>query len=133
MAQISVAVLVGSLRKDSINRKLANALIKLGPPDFSFKELRIGDLPLYNQDDDTGNPPPAWTAFRERIKASDAVLFVVDGRAGLTLADRAVERDRVAADLQHPPRLRDAHRPGEPVRARPAAVLRRRGTAAHPS
>ena len=47
-----IGYVIGSLRKESNNRKLANALIRLGPPDFNFKELRIGDLPLYNQDDD---------------------------------------------------------------------------------
>jgi chromate reductase len=52
-----IGYLVGSLRKDSHNRKLANALIRLAPPDFNFKELRIGDLPLYNQDDDRSQAP----------------------------------------------------------------------------
>ena len=52
-----IGYVVGSLRKDSWNRKLANALIKLAPPDFNFKELRIGDLPLYDQDDDRSQAP----------------------------------------------------------------------------
>ncbi len=49
---LRIAVVVGSLRRDSFNRKLANALAKLAPADFSFEQLEIDDLPLYNQDDD---------------------------------------------------------------------------------
>jgi hypothetical protein len=71
----NVVVLVGSLRKDSINRKVAHALIKLAPPSLKPEIVEIGQLPLYNQDDDT-NPPEEWTAFRERIRAADALLFV---------------------------------------------------------
>src|SRR5579863_9892936 len=70
-----VAVIVGSLRKDSINRKVASALIELAPSSLKLDIIDIGQLPIYNQDGD-GNPPAAWTAFRERIKAADAVLFV---------------------------------------------------------
>ncbi|MGA7949905.1 MAG: NAD(P)H-dependent oxidoreductase, partial [Thiobacillaceae bacterium] len=51
MSQYPIAVLVGSLRKDSFNRKLANAVVKLAPAEFSFKQVPIGNLPLYNQDD----------------------------------------------------------------------------------
>ncbi|MGH9668074.1 MAG: NAD(P)H-dependent oxidoreductase, partial [Bryobacteraceae bacterium] len=47
MAQYQIAVVVGSLRRDSFNRQLANALVKLAPPEFSFKQVQIGDLPLY--------------------------------------------------------------------------------------
>jgi chromate reductase len=66
-----VAVIVGSLRKDSINRKVANALAELAP---AGRRLGIGDI-IYNQDGDD-HPPAEWTAFRERIRAADAVLFV---------------------------------------------------------
>ena len=52
MTNVQIAVLVGSLRKDSFNRKLADALAKLAPKTVSFKQLQIGDLPLYNQDAD---------------------------------------------------------------------------------
>ncbi|MDR3510732.1 MAG: NAD(P)H-dependent oxidoreductase [Caulobacteraceae bacterium] len=78
MAQaLTVAVLVGSLRKASFTRKVAEALTKLSPEGFSYKHVGIGQLPLYNQDlDDEGSPPEAWTAFRETIRACDAVLFV---------------------------------------------------------
>src|SRR5450755_4652027 len=70
-----VAVIVGSLRKDSINRKVANALAELAPSGLKLNIVEIGQLPIYNQDVDE-NPPAAWTAFRERIKSADAVLFV---------------------------------------------------------
>lgn len=71
----SVAVLVGSLRKASLNRKVAQALIALAPPSLSLKIIEIGDLPLYNEDID-GTPPAAYTTFRNSIASSDAVLFV---------------------------------------------------------
>lgn len=71
-----VAVLVGSLRKDSFNRKVANAIADLKPANLEFEQIAIGDLPSYNEDLETASPPPQWTAFRERIRASDAVLFV---------------------------------------------------------
>lgn len=75
MNQYQIAVVVGSLRKDSINRKLANALAKLAPSEFSFKLLSIGDLPLYNQDDD-GNPANSVKRLKSEILASQGVLFV---------------------------------------------------------
>lgn len=70
-----VAVVVGSARKDSLNRKVANALRELAPAGLRLAIVEIGHLPLYNQDLDE-NPPAAWTEFRGRIKAADAVLFV---------------------------------------------------------
>ena len=50
MSQYKIAVVVGSLRRDSFNHKLANALAKLAPAEFSFQQVQIADLPLYNQD-----------------------------------------------------------------------------------
>ena len=70
-----VAVIIGSLRKDSMNRKVANALIELAPSALKLRVVEIGQLPIFNPDDDE-NPPAAWTEFRERINAADAVLFV---------------------------------------------------------
>lgn len=70
-----VAVLVGSLRANSLNRKVAELLVRTGPNDLSLEIVGIGDLPLYNEDLDE-NAPREWQAFRERIKASDAILFV---------------------------------------------------------
>lgn len=70
-----VAVFVGSLRKGSINRMVAKALIGLAPAGLKLGIVEIGQLPLYNQDRDE-NPPPEWIQFRERVKAAAAVLFV---------------------------------------------------------
>jgi len=70
-----VAVIVGSLRKESLNRKMARALAALAPPALQFELVEIGQLPLYNQDDDD-QPSAAVTAFREQVAAADAVLFV---------------------------------------------------------
>jgi chromate reductase len=73
---INACVLVGSLRKASLNGKLANALISLAPSSMKLEIVEIGQLPLYNQDLDTNPPPAQWTAFRRRVIAADAVLFV---------------------------------------------------------
>ncbi len=70
----NVAVIVGSLRKESFTRKVARALAELGKPQLELEEIEIGNLPLYNQDLDTA-PPAEWTAFRDRVRASSAVLF----------------------------------------------------------
>jgi chromate reductase len=70
-----VAVIVGSLRKDSINRKVAHALAEVAPDGLKLDIVVIGQLPIYNQDGDD-NPPAEWTAFRERIQSAAAVLFV---------------------------------------------------------
>ena len=70
-----IGYVIGSLRKESINRKLANALIKLGPPDFVFKELKISDLPLYNQDDDKAQASVVQR-LKSELRAVDAVMFV---------------------------------------------------------
>ncbi len=75
MSQYTIAVVVGSLRKDSLNRKLAHALAQLAPKEFSFKFLEIGDLPLYNQDDD-GNQAGNVKRFKQEILAAHGVLFV---------------------------------------------------------
>ena len=75
MAAPKVAVVIGSLRKDSFNRQLAQAVRKLAGDKFEFLEAGIGDLPLYNQDDDA-NFPAASTRFKHLIESADAVLFV---------------------------------------------------------
>lgn len=71
----SIAVLVGSLRKDSLNKKMAAVLTKLAPQGLTLSVVEIGALPLYNFDDEA-NPPAAWTAFRQTIKPMAGVLFV---------------------------------------------------------
>ena len=70
-----VAVIVGSLRKESLNRKMAKALARDGAASLKLEIVEIGDLPLYNQDVEA-DPPPAAVAFKARVKAADAVLFV---------------------------------------------------------
>jgi chromate reductase len=70
-----VAVLVGSLRKGAFSRMTADALAALAPAGLELQIVEIGQLPLYNQDEDTA-PPAAWAAFRASVKAADAVLFV---------------------------------------------------------
>jgi chromate reductase len=75
MTQLKIGVVVGSLRKDSFNRKLAKGLIRLAPADTAFSQIEIGDLPLYNQDDD-GNPSAAVKHLKAEITASAGILFV---------------------------------------------------------
>lgn len=75
MDQYQIAVVVGSLRKDSFNRKLAHALAKLAPPAFSFQQIDIGDLPLYVQDHDA-NPAEPVKRLKKEIAASQGLLFV---------------------------------------------------------
>ena len=75
MSKYNIAVIVGSLRKDSFNRKLANAIVKLAPSEFTFKQVQIGDLPLYNQDDDT-NQAESVKRLKNEIKAAQGLLFV---------------------------------------------------------
>lgn len=75
MSKYQIAVVVGSLRKDSFNRKLANAIVKLAPPEFSFKQVQISDLPLYNQDDDA-NQAKSVKQLKNEIKGAQGILFV---------------------------------------------------------
>jgi len=74
---MKVAVLVGSLRRESFSRKTAKTLVEIAPESMALEIVEIGNLPLYNQDgDDDGKPPIEWTTFRKRIKEYDGVLFV---------------------------------------------------------
>lgn len=72
----NVAVIVGSLRKDSVNRKAAQALAALAPAHLKLRIVEIGDLPHYDEDLEADGPPESWTRFREEVRRSDAVLFV---------------------------------------------------------
>ncbi|MEJ7931778.1 NAD(P)H-dependent oxidoreductase [Ramlibacter sp. AN1015] len=72
---IRIAVVVGSLRRESFNRQLAQALVKLAPQELEFRFARIDDLPLYNQDDDA-NPAEAVKRLKQEISDAQAVLFV---------------------------------------------------------
>jgi chromate reductase len=71
----TVAVLVGSLRRESFNRKAAKAVASLAPAHLKFEFLQIGDLPPYNEDADDDTLPDLWTAFRADVARCDAVLF----------------------------------------------------------
>ena len=75
MSKYNIAVIVGSLRQDSINRKLATAIAKLAPPEFSFTQVEIGDLPQYNQDDDADQAATV-KRLKKEIAAASGVLFV---------------------------------------------------------
>jgi chromate reductase len=71
-----VAVVVGSLRRESFNRKAAHALAEVAPESLRLSIVEIGQLALYNEDLDTQQPPPEWIAFRDRVRPADAILFV---------------------------------------------------------
>lgn len=74
MSQYQIALLVGSLRRDSFNRRLADALVELAPPELAFQHVRIDDLPLYNQDDEASPAEPVQR-LKAEITASQGVLF----------------------------------------------------------
>jgi chromate reductase len=75
MANAKVAVLVGSLRKESFSRKTAKALAAV-TPGLSFEFVEIGDLPFYDEDLENAGAPDQWKRVREQVKGADAVLFV---------------------------------------------------------
>jgi len=75
MTDFKVGYMIGSLAKNSINRKLAKALVKLAPRELDMIEVGFGDLPLYSYDYDADFPPVA-RAFKEALAAVEAVLFV---------------------------------------------------------
>lgn len=75
MSQYNIAVLVGSLRKESLNRSMAGALVRLAPGEFRFQQCAIGDLPLYNQDDDA-SPAASVMRLKSEIQAAQGVLFL---------------------------------------------------------
>ena len=77
MSQITnVAVVLGSLRRDSVSRKAAHALAGLAPAHLNLRIVEIGDLPLYNEDIEAAGEPESWTRFRQELRQSDAVLFI---------------------------------------------------------
>jgi len=75
MRQYKIAVVIGSLRKDSFNRKMADAIEKLAPAEFTFQKVRIDDLPLYNQDDDM-HQAESVKRMKDEIKDSQGLLFI---------------------------------------------------------
>lgn len=75
MSDRRISVVVGSLRKESFNRRLADALPRLFPAGFDLRQARIDDLPLYNQDDDA-DPPQSAIRLKREIRESSGVIFV---------------------------------------------------------
>ncbi len=85
MTNYQIAVIVGSLRRDSFNRQLATAIAKLAPADFSFKQVEIGDLPLYNQDDDA-NQAASVKRLKAGITSAQGLLFVTPEMTAATMS-----------------------------------------------
>ena len=75
MPQHSIAIVVGSIRKGSLNRKVAKAMCNASPESLNCHIVEIADLPLYDPDLDN-DPPASWRRFREEIAAADGILFV---------------------------------------------------------
>ena len=75
MAKHQIAIIVGSLRKDSVNRKVALAMASLAAERIDARIVEIGDLPLFNPDIEA-NPPPEWARFKAEVAAADGILFV---------------------------------------------------------
>lgn len=75
MSEKKISVIVGSLRKESWNLKMANELMALAPSSLKMEFVEIGDLPHYNEDLETEDPPKSWTDFRSAISSSDGVIF----------------------------------------------------------
>ncbi|MEJ1966847.1 MAG: NAD(P)H-dependent oxidoreductase [Gammaproteobacteria bacterium] len=73
---VTVGVIVGSLRKGAYTRLLASSLAELKPASWTLLDIGIGDLPLYNQDLETENPPAAWTEFRSKAGGASALLII---------------------------------------------------------
>jgi len=72
----NIGVLVGSMRKDSFNRKMAHALTKLAPAQLSLDIVEFKDLPIYNPDDDGDDAPQSYQDFRQGIRQTDGLLFL---------------------------------------------------------
>ena len=87
-----IVVIVGSLRKESLNRKTAKALIEIAPAGLKLEIVEIGALPLYNEDLEH-DPPREWTTFRERVRRADGVIFVTP-EYNRSVPGAAQERDR---------------------------------------
>ena len=75
MSVYEIGILVGSLRKNSYNRQIAEHLVKLAPESLRFRFIEIGDLPLYNPDLEGEGAPEAWTRLREDVAAIDGLIF----------------------------------------------------------
>ncbi|MDD9324526.1 NAD(P)H-dependent oxidoreductase, partial [Pediococcus acidilactici] len=72
---LKIGIMVGSLRKGSFNRLVAQTFEKLLPREVEPVWIEVGDLPLYNEDLDTDNPPMAWQNLRQAVQSVDGVMF----------------------------------------------------------
>jgi len=72
---MKIGVIVGSLRRASYNRMVANALMKLAPSTLNMELIEIGQLPFFNQDDEA-SPPKAWVDFRQKLQTLDGFILV---------------------------------------------------------
>ncbi len=75
MKTYQIAVLIGSLRKNSFNRKIAENIIRLAPKSLAMEIIEIGQLPHYNEDLDADKPAPEFSAFRDKLKSFDGVFL----------------------------------------------------------
>ena len=75
MANYKIAIIVGSLREGSINKKIARSICALRGDNLDCSMVQIGDLELYNQDIDTDDPPASWKRFRDEVGTADGILF----------------------------------------------------------
>lgn len=75
-SQLDIVVITGSLRKDSLTLKMANAMKTMAPQSLCLELISIGDLPIYNEDLETDEPPIEWSGFRSRIKSANGILFL---------------------------------------------------------
>ena len=114
-----VVVLVGSLRKESLNRKMANALKALAPAELALEIVEIGQLPLYNEDLDTADAPASWTELRQRLARADAVLFVTPE---YNRSVPAVLKNALDVGSRPPGRSIWSGKPGAVVSVSPGAV-----------
>lgn len=76
MSGAKIGIIIGSLRKAAWTRKIAEQLIEMAPAGTAMQIIEIGNLPFYNEDDETSSPPAAWTAFRKEVQSVDGIIFV---------------------------------------------------------
>jgi hypothetical protein len=95
MSKYQIAVIVGSLRPNSLNLKRASAVAKLAPPEYSFKQVQIGDLPLYNQDDDA-NQAESVKRLKCEITAAQGVKLLRPNTTALSRRSQERHRPRLA-------------------------------------
>lgn len=76
MSGKKIGIIIGSLRKAAWTRKIAEQLIEMAPAGVTMQIIEIGNLPFYNEDEETSSPPAAWTAFRKEVQSVDGIIFV---------------------------------------------------------